>query len=222
MNAGRRKFIRLGGQALGCSALGGAAWRIIAGSDPDAEFTQPKGPYVWRINPEKCTFCGKCETACVRSPSAVKAVNDQVKCSYCVACYGHLADLGVASDRIMSEGKRVCPHDAVMRTEISGGKDGYHRYFIDPNLCTACGKCTQRCNKLGTASMFLIIRPDLCIGCNRCSIAAVCPENAIELVHCYPEDDYRGDYGLDQIMAANEMSGQNRGPDGMGGSQGEP
>ncbi len=222
MDTGRRKFIRFGGQLLGCSVLGGAAWRVIADANPEAEFTQPKGPYVWRINPNKCTFCGKCETACVRNPSAVKAVNDQVKCSYCVACYGHLADLAVDSDRIMSDGQRVCPNDAVMRKEISGGKDGYHRYVIDPNLCTACGKCTQRCNKLGTASMFLIIRPDLCIGCNRCSIASVCPENAIELLHCYPEDDYRGDFGLDQAMAENEMSGQNVEPTEGGESWGDP
>ena len=222
MDVGRRKILRFGGRILGCSVLGGAAWRVISGSDPEAEFIQPEGPYVWRINTEKCTFCGKCETACVRNPSAVKAVNDQLKCSYCVACYGHLADLAVASDRIMSDGPRVCPHDAVMREEISGGKDGYHRYVIDPDLCTACGKCTQRCNKLGTASMFLIIRPDLCVGCNRCAIAAVCPEDAIELVHCYPEDDYRGDYGLDQALAGSGMSGQNDEPGAGGESRGEP
>lgn len=222
MDTGRRNLLRIGGQMLGCSVLGGVAWRVMGDVDPDAVFTQPKGPYVWRINPEKCTFCGKCETACVRNPSAVKAVNDQLKCSYCVACYGHLADLAVASDRIMSHGQRVCPHDAVLRKEISGGKDGYHSYVIDPDLCTACGKCTQRCNKLGTASMFLIIRPDLCIGCNRCSIAAICPENAIELLHCYPEDDYRGDFGLDQEMAADGGSIQNAGESGGQDSWGEP
>ena len=33
-----------------------------------------------------------CATACVRQPSAVKAVNDQKKCSNCSACYGHLCD----------------------------------------------------------------------------------------------------------------------------------
>lgn len=197
MNHGRRRFIRFGGQLIGASALGGAAWRIFTGSDPEAVFSQPKGPYVWRINLDKCTFCGLCETACVRNPSAVKAVNDQKKCSYCVACYGHLADLNVSSGLIQSKGTRVCPHDAVIRQQYSGGADGYHLYTIDDAKCTACGKCTKRCNELGTRSMFLIIRPDLCLGCNRCAIAAVCPEDALEWEHSYPEDDFRGDYELE-------------------------
>ena len=128
MNPGRRKFIRFGGQLIGAAALGGAAWRVFTGSDPGAVFSQPQGSYVWRINPDKCTFCGLCETACVRKPSAVKAVNDQRKCSYCVACYGHLADLHVSSARIQSKGVRVCPYDAVIRQEHSGGEDGYHLY----------------------------------------------------------------------------------------------
>jgi electron transport complex protein RnfB len=210
MKSGRRAFIQFGGQWIGTAVLGGVAWRVFSGANPEAEFSQPKGPYVWRINLDKCTFCGKCETACVRKPSAVKAVNDQVKCSYCVACYGHLADLTISSDRIASEGRRVCPYDAVLRKEFSGGKDGYHLYTIDQDRCTACGKCTKRCNELGTKSMFLIIRPDLCIGCNRCAIATVCPDHAIELVHCFPEDDYRGDFELDKAMEGGAMNGMNR------------
>ena len=202
MSGGRRRFIRFGGQLIGASALGGAAWRIFTGSDPDAVFSQPKGPYVWRINPDKCTFCALCETACVRKPSAVKAVNDQKKCSYCVACYGHLAELTVSSERIQSHGVRVCPTDAVLRVEHSGGKDGYHLYTIDDAKCTACGKCAKRCNTLGTKSMFLIIRPDLCLGCNRCAIAAVCPEEAVEWEHSYPEDDFRGEYELENASSA--------------------
>jgi electron transport complex protein RnfB len=202
VNQDRRRFIRFGGQLIGASALGGAAWRIFTGSDPDAVFSQPKGPYVWRINPDKCTFCALCESACVRKPSAVKAVNDQKKCSYCVACYGHLAELKVSSEMIQSQGLRVCPHDAVKRVAYSGGKDGYHLYTIDDAKCTACGKCAKRCNTLGTKSMFLIIRPDLCLGCNRCAIAAVCPEEAVEWEHSYPEDDFRGEYELENASSA--------------------
>ena len=221
MNPGRRRFIRFGGQLIGGAALGATAWRVFSGADPAAEFSQPKGPYVWRINPDKCTFCGKCETACVRQPSAVKAINDQVKCSYCVACYGHLSELTISSELIDSKGKRVCPYDAVVRKAFGGGKDGYHLYTVDQERCTACGKCTKRCNELGTKSMFLIIRPELCIGCNRCSIAAVCPDDAIELVHCYPEDDYRGDFELDQelkAMGEAAMDGMNENNGDAGGA----
>jgi Na+-translocating ferredoxin:NAD+ oxidoreductase subunit B len=220
MNSGRRRFIRFGGQLIGSAVLGGTAWRVFSGADPDAEFAQPKLPYVWRINPDKCTFCGLCETACVRQPSAVKAVNDQMKCSYCVACYGQLSELTISSDLIDSHGKRVCPYDAVRRKEFSGGKEGYHLYTIAQDLCTACGKCTKRCNELGTKSMFLLIRPDLCIGCNRCAIAAACPEDAIELVHCYPEDDYRGDFELERELKAMEDAGMG-GMEETGGESGD-
>lgn len=218
MNTNRRGFIRFGGQLIGASALGGSAWRLFTGMDPDAEFSQPKGPYVWRINPDKCNFCGLCESACVRMPSAVKAVNDQTKCSYCVACYGHLADLTISSDKIQDAGMRVCPYDAVTRKELTGGKNGYHVYSINESKCTACGKCTKRCNELGTKSMFLLIRPDLCIGCNRCNIAAVCPQNAIERAHSYPEDDFRGEYEMEMADAGggnDADSGLNL-PDGEG------
>jgi electron transport complex protein RnfB len=212
MDRGRRRLIRFGGQLIGAAALGGSSWRVLTGPDPDAVFSQPKGPYVWRINPDKCTFCGRCETACVRDRSAVKAVNDQKKCSYCVACYGHISDLNVSSALIDSKGLRVCPHDAVKRDRFSGGEDGYHLYTIDEATCTACGKCAKRCNELGTRSMFLIIRPDLCIGCNRCAIAAVCPDDAVEWAHSYPEDDFRGDFELEGLlpdMGGEEwMSGQ--------------
>ena len=121
-----------------------------------------------------------------------------------MACYGHLSDLHISSEKIQSEGKRVCPYDAVARREFSGGKDGYHIYTIDDAKCTACGKCAKRCNKLGTKSMFLIIRPDLCIGCNRCAIAAVCPEQAVEWAHSYPEDDFRGDYELEHAAVGSD------------------
>jgi Na+-translocating ferredoxin:NAD+ oxidoreductase subunit B len=219
MNTNRRGFIRFGGQLIGAGVLGGTAWRLFTGMDPEAEFSQPKGPYVWRINPDKCNFCGLCESACVRQPSAVKAVNDQTKCSYCVACYGHLADLTVASEMIQDGGTRVCPHDAVMRKELSGGSNGYHVYTINETNCTACGKCTKRCNELGTRSMFLLIRPDLCIGCNRCGIAVVCPQNAIERAHAYPEDDFRGEYELEWENPAdfNQAEVEADRPEGEGG-----
>ena len=55
--------------------------------------------------------------------------------------------------------------------------------------------------------MFMIIRPDLCIGCNRCSIMAVCPKDAVELAHSYPEDDYRGNFDVDQMLK-NQADGK--------------
>ncbi|GAB1472875.1 hypothetical protein MASR2M69_03160 [Bacteroidota bacterium] len=92
--------------------------------------------------------------------------------AYCVVCYGHISDKQIASDKIMSEGKRVCPYDAVVRESYSGTVDGTFIYTIDDKKCTGCGKCVKNCTEKGTRSMFLIIRPDLCIACNSCNIAA--------------------------------------------------
>ena len=41
---------------------------------------------VWQIDPHKCTECGKCETHCVVTPSAVKAVHAFGACGFCDLC----------------------------------------------------------------------------------------------------------------------------------------
>jgi len=188
----RRNFLRLVGRGLGATALGAVAGRVLLGGRADAEFIQPPHGYGWQIDPDICTFCGLCETACVRQPSAVKAVNDQKKCANCVVCYGHIYDRNLPSERIDRDGRRVCPYDAVRRTRLTGGLDGAYLYTIGCDHCTGCAKCALECNRHGTKSMFLIIRPDLCLGCNDCSIARVCEPGAVERVPVYPVDDYRG------------------------------
>ena len=193
----RRDFIRIAGQVSCVGVLGGIAYRVFTGVSADAEFDQPTTRYAWQINNEKCTFCSICESACVRKPSAVKAVNDQKKCSFCVICYGHITNKTIDSDKVNSDGIRVCPQDAVLRRNYSGGLDGYYIYSIDDERCDGCGKCAKFCNEYGTKSMFLIIRPDLCLGCNRCAIAEACPEKAVERIPIASEDDFRGEYGLD-------------------------
>ncbi len=202
-NWNRRSFLRKAGQATCAAALGGIAYRVLGGH-ANEETAGPKSRWVWQIDPQKCTNCGECEFLCVRKPSAVKAVNDQKKCSYCVVCYGHISDKSIASDKIMSEGIRICEYDAVTRKNYSGGKDGYFIYDIDHDLCTGCGKCAKACNDKGTQSMFLIIRPDLCLNCNSCNIALKCPDNAIERLYIGPEDNFKGIYELEY---GNEMMG---------------
>lgn len=188
----RREFI------LNLARLGTALILGIAAGRASAIFDKVKGRMKekrrWRINPDKCIFCGGCATACVRKPSAVKAVNDQKKCSFCVVCYGHISNYNIETSKIDSEGIIVCPYNAVQRKNYCGGPEGYYIYSIDHSRCIGCGLCASRCNELGSKSMFLIIRPDLCLGCNRCSIAAQCPANAIELVEGSTEDDFKGEY----------------------------
>jgi len=195
----RRAFLVNAGRAAAACALTGVAARILLRGSKDAEFDKPGTRYAWRIDPEKCVYCGGCETACVRKPSAVKAVNDQKKCSFCVVCYGHVADQHVDSKHIDSAPK-VCPHDAVVRKRLAGGLDGYYKYTIDHAKCVGCGKCAAECNDRGTESMFLIIRPDLCLNCNECEIAKQCPAEAIERVPICPEDDFKGFFGIDDQL----------------------
>ena len=192
----RRDFLRNVGRALTVCAVGGLGYRLLGSSDSNA----PKTRYAWQINEQTCTSCGACETACVRTPSAVKAVNDQQKCSFCVVCYGHIEDKSISSDKIMTEGKFICPRNAVTRTNYSGGNDGTFIYDVDHKKCVGCGQCTKACNEHGSKSMFLIIRPDLCLGCNQCAIASACPSKSIDRLHPGMEDNFRGEYGLDGDM----------------------
>lgn len=202
----RRNFIINAGRAVFGLALGTIAYRV-GGSFLNSEQAGPLTRHAWQIDPDKCTACGKCKTLCVRTPSAVKAVNDQKKCSFCVVCYGHISNKNIASDKIMSDGKRVCPNEAVTRKEYSGGKDGYYIYDIDDDKCDGCSKCVEQCIKKGTKSMFLIIRPDLCINCNDCNIAANCPEKAIDKVFIGAEDDFKGIWELErEDPALQEMN----------------
>ncbi len=198
----RRAFLRNLGR-IGCGlAIGGVAARVIS-AHANPETAGPKSRFMWQINHEKCTYCGKCEIACVRTPSAVKAVNDQKKCSNCVVCFGHISNKEIASDKIDSDGKRICPTDAIIRKNYSGGADGYFLYDIDHKKCIGCGKCAAKCNHEGSNSMYLIIRPDLCVNCNSCNIAAKCPSGAIEKLFYGPEDNFRGIYeleGMNQSM----------------------
>jgi electron transport complex protein RnfB len=200
----RRNYLRLSGQALGAAVLGSATWRIVSPPDEDADFIAQGRRFAWQVDPEKCTYCGLCETACVRKPSAVKAVNDVKKCSNCVVCYGHITDTHIDSDKIDSHGERVCPVDAVVREKFSGGVDGMFLYRNDPKRCIGCAKCVKRCNEHGTKSMFLVVRPDLCLGCNECTIALACPENALERIPREAVDNYRGDYYFDSTYYMGE------------------
>lgn len=188
MSWSRRDFVRLTGHVLGGAALVGIGARLFSPAK-DAEAPAPTRRYAWQIDPSMCRSCGICETACVRKPSAVKALNDQQRCSNCVVCYGHISDTGIDSAKIDTEGRRVCPHDAVTRKNFCGGLDGMYLYAQDHARCTGCAKCVFACTTHGSRSMFLTIRPDLCLGCNACAIAAACPYDAIMRVPCEAVDD---------------------------------
>jgi Na+-translocating ferredoxin:NAD+ oxidoreductase subunit B len=196
----RRLFLLWCGRAAGVAAIGGVAARVLManrqGEESDAaQLQQPAGRYAWQIDTTKCTYCGKCATACVRTPSAVRAVNDQKACSNCVVCYGHIYNREAKSEEINQQGK-VCPLGAVCRSPFppdSKDLDGRFLYTIRDELCNGCGACARECNAYGNKSMFLVLRPDLCLGCHECAIAGVCPSDALKYVPLESATDYRSD-----------------------------
>ena len=127
---------------------------------------------LYQIDPAKCTECGLCATACVRTPSAVKCINQFDICGYCDYCYGYYQ--GEAENRELR-----CPYDAIVRKPQGEGR---YEYTINEDKCTGCGVCVTNCRTLGNASFYLQIRHDLCHECNQCAIAEVCPVDAISII----------------------------------------
>ncbi len=132
---------------------------------------------VWQIDPDKCTQCGRCATACVLNPSAVKSVHEYAMCGYCELCFGYLADQR-PDDSEAAENQR-CPTGAIRRSFV---EDPYYQYVIDESKCIGCGVCVKGCQTFGNGSLILQIRHDRCLNCNQCAIADVCPSNAISRV----------------------------------------
>ena len=132
---------------------------------------------VWQIDPWKCIQCGRCATACVLEQSAVKCVHSYDMCGYCRLCTGYFEPqpnkLNTAAEN------QLCPTGAIFRTFV---EDPYYEYSINEPLCVGCAKCVKGCTMFGNGSLHLQIRHELCVNCNECSIARVCPADAIHRV----------------------------------------
>jgi electron transport complex protein RnfB len=165
----RRDFLQKFGSAVaGCSILAASAALI-------AKDSENKPSIFWQIDPYKCTYCGRCETDCVLTMSAVKCVHVKEMCGYCDLCGGYyrsdIRELNTAAENLM------CPTGAIIRDFV---EDPYFEYDIDESLCTGCAKCVKGCSSFGNGSLFLQIKRELCADCNECEIAKVCPADAIK------------------------------------------
>jgi len=167
----RRKFLHICGRFFAI----GAIFTLIGFSIPRTQFVEKD--FFWQIDPELCIACGLCETDCVLTPSAVKAVHAKKVCGYCDLCGGYyranVRDLNTAAENLM------CPTGAITRTYI---EDPYFEYNFIEELCIACGKCVAGCNAFGNGAMYLQIKQELCKNCNECELARICPANAIKRV----------------------------------------
>jgi Na+-translocating ferredoxin:NAD+ oxidoreductase subunit B len=163
----RRSLFQSGVRALGVLAAATAGGVAAQGGERQ----------VWQIDPDKCVQCGRCATACVLTPSAVKCVHAHALCGYCDLCTGFFkAD---APELTTAAENQMCPTNAIMRRFV---EDPYYEYHIDEPACMGCARCVQGCSAYGNGSLFLQIRHDRCTNCNQCAIAQVCPAEAISRV----------------------------------------
>jgi len=165
----RRAFMKHGIRTLAGIGIAGATIATTQGSD------EPE--MVWQIDPEKCTMCGNCATACVLAPSAVKCVHAYDVCGYCKLCGGYHNSSALVPDTAAEN--LLCPTDAIIRTFV---EDPYYQYSIDEDLCIGCAKCVEGCEDFGNGSLYLQIRHSICVNCNDCAIAKVCEGDAITRV----------------------------------------
>jgi electron transport complex protein RnfB len=183
----RRSFLTAGTRAAAALAIGGAVGAAMTRSRAASGSGQPAGhdKMVWQINPYKCTQCGKCATNCVLNPSAVKCYHVYPICGYCKICTGFFK----AQPNALNTGaeNQICPTAAIQRTWI---EDQYYEYKIIKELCIGCAKCVKGCTTFANGSLFLQIDRKLCVDCNQCSIAMVCPPQAISRIPVSREDGY--------------------------------
>ena len=145
--------------------------------------------WVWQIDPFKCTQCGRCADECVKNPSAVKCIHAYELCGYCDLCGGYFKP----NTRELETGAeyQLCPTAAIERRFI---EEPYFEYVINEDLCIGCAKCVKGCTSFGNGSFHLQIRHNLCDNCNECSIARVCPSDAIIRVPASKPYIIKGDF----------------------------
>ena len=164
----RREFIALTVRGVGLVAAGAMVGAVASAGHANV---------VWQIDPFKCIQCGKCATACVLQPSAIKCLNVFPMCGYCKLCTGYFE----AEPNALNEGaeNQLCPTGALLRKWV---EDQYYEYQVDTKLCIGCAKCVKGCVAFGNGSLFLQIDQQKCLKCNQCSVAEVCPSEAISRV----------------------------------------
>ena len=162
----RRELLKSGVRSCALVAMGGLGVAAMQNSEEEE--------WVWQVDPWKCTWCGKCATDCVLTPSAVKCLRDMPVCGYCEICTGY-SDIERLSDDEGSE-NQLCPTRAITRILR---EYPYYEYPIDDDQCIGCAKCAEGCTKYGNGSMYMQIKHDLCVNCSECAIAKACPSKAI-------------------------------------------
>lgn len=177
----RRDFIQSSARFTLALCIGGLGGVVASKAKP--------GEYVWQIDPFECTQCGRCADECVLTPSAVKCIHALELCGYCDLCGGYFKP-GVMDLHTGGE-NQLCPTAAIKRNFI---EEPFFEYTIDEDLCIGCGICVEGCSSFGNGSLHLQIVQDLCVNCNQCSIAQMCPSDAITRVPADKAYKVKGDF----------------------------
>ena len=177
----RREFIRNSARAAMAVGIGGLSVLAVTKSK--------NGEWVWQIDPFECMQCGRCAEECVLTPSAVKCVHAYDLCGYCDLCGGYFKP-GVVDLHTGAE-NQLCPTSALKRDFV---EEPFFQYNVEEELCIGCGKCVEGCTSFGNGSLHLQIRHDLCLNCNQCSIARLCPTDAIQRVPSDQPYKIKGDF----------------------------
>ncbi len=165
----RRAFMRAGLRGAAAAAVGAATGLAL--------FRGGRKTHVWQLDPAKCIQCGRCETACVLTPSAVKAVHAYALCGYCKLCGGYHHPQAKRIDTAAEN--QLCPAGAIKRMFV---EDPFYEYTIIEERCIGCAVCVKGCGQFGNGSLFLQVRHDRCVNCNACAIAEACPARAFRRV----------------------------------------
>ncbi len=181
----RRDVLGHAARGTGLLVLGGTVVHLAR---------KASGQDVWWIDPTKCVnirlgatgveVCELCSTDCVLPLSAVRAVNEFAKCGRCCICPAYYDVTSEVGEDGLPTGK-LCPRDAITREAIGevdpdDPLNNFYEYTIDKTRCNGCGKCVMGCKEpAGLSSIRLEVRYDLCLDCNRCTIAQVCPDEAV-------------------------------------------
>lgn len=167
----RRGFLADGIRTASLLAMGGVVGAVLTARRSEQT--------VWQIDPEKCIQCSRCATDCVLNPSAVKCINDFQRCGYCNLCTGYFVPDVNPNDLNTSAENHLCPTGALKRKWVEGE---YYEYTIAADECIGCARCVKGCKVFKNRSLYLQIDRRLCVNCNQCSIAQVCPAQAISRV----------------------------------------
>lgn len=119
----------------GCIGLGDC----VAACDEKGIFINENG--IAEVNTSDCIGCGKCRKAC---PTGVIAMVDATERAYRVYCSN--CDKGAAANKVCKVSCIGCGL-CVKQCEFGAISIIDNCAVIDPKLCTACGKCAEKCPK---------------------------------------------------------------------------